>query len=66
MKVKVNEGYIANHADGSVAQPGEIVEVEDAEGKAWIASGIASKVASAKARTTAKNKQGTASNKADK
>ena len=53
MKVKINDGYIGNHPDGSVAQPGEIVEVENSEGAIWIASGVASKV---KAVTKSKNK----------
>lgn len=57
MKVKINDGYQGAHPDGTPAQPGEIVEVEAAEGAQWIASGIASKVAvKKKAVTSSKNK----------
>jgi hypothetical protein len=55
VKVKIQDGYQGPpNKDGEPSQPGDVVEVDDAEGQVLIDSGIAKKV-TVKART-AKNK----------
>ena len=63
MKVKIQDGYQGPpNADGEPSQPGDVVEVDDAEGQTLIDSGIAKKVTvKAKART-AQNKATTTPN----
>ena len=58
MKVKINDGYQGPpNEDGEPSQPGDVVEVDDAEGQTLIDSGIATKAGAGKTKArTASNK----------